>query len=238
IGYTVYNFDKNTVETRLSESTALKIGKDYRTGSDGCITAEKAEHIENGFVSGFTAATVTIDGTTHTLADSVNLISIDKDHKISKVNLGDLYMHHVEFVLDKGEVVLILSGSAPQFTASGEGREIVIKPDFAVRNFDAASLALKSLKKGTESVDTANVQISITEDGDILLAGAEAFAAGEYTAEFTLGGSAYTVTLTVTEPQQPESPEQPEEDPDQPENPDDSENDNDRPGRPGHGGNH
>ncbi|MBR5446183.1 MAG: S-layer homology domain-containing protein [Clostridia bacterium] len=221
IEYTVYNFDKNIVETRLSETTALSIGEDYRTGSDGCITAEKAEHIENGFVSGFTAATITIDGTTHTLADSVNVIAIDKDHKINVVNLGDLYMHHVEFVLDKGEVVLILAGRAPGFQASGSGKEIVIKPDFAVQHFDASSLTLKSMHKGTEAMSMEGLGISVKEDGTILVSSGEDFPAGEYTMVITLGGSRYTVIAEVTAPVQPETPETPE----SPETPEDSEND-------------
>jgi len=251
IEYTVYNFDKNIVETRLSESTALKIGEDYRTGSDGCITAETAEHIGAGFVTGFTAATVTIDGITYPLTDDVNLISISSDHKISKVNLGDLYMYHVEFIVDKGEIRMILAGKAPMFAAVGEGKEIEITPDFSIKYFDVASLALNSLKKDNESIGIEDIKLSFTTEGTILLENKEAFAAGEYTVVFTLGGTRYTVSLTVEETKQPETPEQPEqpetpegtpdtnpETPGNPENPDNDQNKPDRPGKPGHGGNH
>jgi Tfp pilus assembly major pilin PilA len=193
---------------RERNTVALTIGEDYRTGSDGCITTEKAEHISTGFVTGFTSSTVTIDGTTYTLADSVKLISLDNGHKINRVNLGDLYMHHVEFVLDKGEVILILAGSVPAFKASGTGKEIVITADFSVNHFDPSSLAMKSLHKGTEAISTEGIAISITDNGEILVRAAENFAAGEYTLVFTLGGSQYTVTAAVAEAEQPEIPEQ------------------------------
>ncbi len=217
IEYTVYNFDKNAVETRLSESAGLKVGEDYRTGTDGCITGEKAEHISSGFITGFTASTVTIDGTTHTLADDVKIISIDKDHKIASVNLGNLYMHHAEYITDKGEVILILAGSAPVFTASGEGKEIEVTPDFDITNFDVTTLAVKSLKNGEEAMDIANLRASFTENGTILVESENAFEAGEYTMVFTLGGSQYTVSLTIVQAEQPEAPESPENNPVQPE---------------------
>ena len=217
IEYTVYNFDKNAVETRLSESAGLKVGEDYRTGTDGCITGEKAEHISSGFITGFTASTVTIDGTTHTLADDVKIISIDKDHKIASVNLGNLYMHHAEYITDKGEVILILAGSAPVFTASGEGKEIEVTPDFDITNFDVTTLAVKGLKNGEEAMDIANLRASFTGNGSILVESENAFEAGEYTMVFTLGGSQYTVSLTIAQAEQPEAPESPENNPVQPE---------------------
>jgi len=108
IEYTVYNYDKNVVETRLSESASLQKGEDYRTGSDGCITAEKAEHISEGFITGFTSSTVTIDGTTYTLNENAHIVSINSNHTLSSAELKDLYMHHVEFITEQGEVTTIL----------------------------------------------------------------------------------------------------------------------------------
>ena len=221
IEYTVYNFDKNIVETRLSESASLQIGEDYRTGSDSCITTETAEHIGSGFVSGFTASTVTIDGTTYTLADDVNVISINDKHEISKVNLGDLYMHHVEFVIERGEATLILAGGAPVFAASGEGMEIEITTDFDIRHFDVATLSLTGMKLDGESLATDGMRLSFTDNGTILIESETAFQPGLYTVAFTLGGSAYQVSLTMEEAAQPETPETPEvpETPEQPEDP-------------------
>ncbi|MBQ8401247.1 MAG: hypothetical protein IJX14_04880, partial [Clostridia bacterium] len=207
IEYTVYNFDKNIVETRLSESASLEIGEDYRTGNDNCITTETAEHIGAGFVSGFTASTVTIDGTTHTLADDVNIISLNEKHEISKVDLGDLYMHHVEYVTDRGEVILILAGDAPVFAADGEGKTIEITPDFDIRHFDVATLTLTGMKLDGEAVETEGMSLSFTGSGTILVESEQDFEAGLYTVTFTLGGSRFTVSLTIEEAAQPDTPE-------------------------------
>lgn len=233
--YTVYNFDKNTIETRLSESAALEIGEDYRTGKDNCITAEKATHILSGFVSGYTGVTVTVDGTTYPVAENAQLISITDKHQIQKVYLSDLYMHHVEFVVERGEVTRILLGNGATFTAEGSGHEIRITPDFAIRHFDVATLQLTSMTNGDSTVATEDLSLSFTETGDILLTAQEAFAPGHYILTFTLGSSHYTVSLTIEqsetvpeEPEQPETPAEPNEpetptEPEVPENPDNGE---------------
>lgn len=219
--YTVYNFDKNTIETRLSESASLEVGEDYRTGKDNCITTEKATHVLSGFVSGYTGVTVTIDGTTYPVADDAQLLTISDKHEITKVYLSDLYMHHVEFVVERGEVTRILLGDTATFTAEGSGNEIRITPDFDIRNFDVASLTLTSMKKDDTAVVTKDFSLSFSETGEILITAKENFAAGHYTLTFTLGRSRYTVSLTIEEQQTPEEPDAPEtpETPDVPETP-------------------
>ncbi len=207
VEYTVYNFDKNTVETRLSESASLAVGEDYRTGSDLSITTETAEHIAEGFVSGYTASTVTIDGTTHTLAEDVKVIYLNEKHEIKTVNLADLYMHHVEFVKDRGDVTLILAGDAPVFAATAENKEIRIETDFDLTHFDVATLTLTSLKKDGVSVTTEGMEPSFGENDTILVETPNALEAGLYTLTFKLGGSAYTVAFTVAEVPETDAPE-------------------------------
>lgn len=237
--YTVYNFDKNTIETRLSESASLEIGEDYRTGKDNCITAEKATHILSGFVSGYTGATVTVDGTTYPVADQAQLITITDKHEIQKVYRSDLYMHHVEFVVERGEVTRILLGKEAAFTAVGNGNEIRIIPDFAIHHFDVATLKLTGMTKDDAAVATADLSLSFTADGEILITAKDAFAPGHYTLTFNLGSSRYAVSLTIeqpetdapetdapetpTEPDAPETPDQPAQ-PENPEAPDNGEN--------------
>ncbi len=201
VEYTVYNFDKNTVETRLSESASLAVGEDYRTGSDLSITTETAEHIENGFVSGYTASTVTIDGTTHTLSKDVKIISINDKHEIKNVTLSDLYMHHVEFVTDRGDITLILAGEAPVFAATGGNSEIRIETDFDLTNFDVATLTLVSLKKDGVAVSTEGMEPSFTEIDTILVTTPNPLEAGLYTLQFKLSGTTYSVAFTAEAPE-------------------------------------
>ncbi len=207
VEYTVYNFDKNTVETRLSEAANLVVGEDYRTGSDTNITTETAEHVGSGFVSGYTASTITVDGTTHTLADDVKVIMLNEKHEIVKVNLADLYMYHVEFVTDRGEVTLILAGEAPVFAATGADREITIETDFDLTSFDVATLTLTSLKKDGVAMSTEGMTPSFAEDDTIQVTTSTALEAGLYTLTFKLGGSTYTVAFTVAEAPETDAPE-------------------------------
>jgi len=204
IEYTVYNFGTNSIETRLSEIVSLTVGEDYRTGSDGCITTETAEHIENGFVTGYTASTVTINGTTYSLAENVNIITLN-GNKVSAKKMSDLYMRHVEFVTVNGEVSLVIDSKAPAFTAEAEGSSITVTPDFDIRNFDVASLSLTGVKLNNEEADHENMSLSFAENGTIVLEAAEALTPGKYTVTFALGGSTFVVNAELEAPAQSEN---------------------------------
>lgn len=194
--YTVYNFNSNTVEMKLSESASLEIGEDYRTGNDASITTEKAEHITSGFVTGHTASTLTIDGTTAPLAEKVISIMIKDDHTIENIEHKDLYMTHVEYVLKNGEIVLIIAGGAPDFNTEVIENIIQIQPDFDITDFDAASLELNGILLNDEEISVSDMIITV-ENGNIVITPAEELPAGEYSVTFTLGGKRFIVTAEV-----------------------------------------
>lgn len=219
VEYTVYNFDTNTVEVKLSAET-LSVGSDYRTGSDGNITAEKTEHVVTGFVTGYTGSTITVDGTTLTLAKDAHLVRLTKDQKIETITVSDAYMHHVEYVVDRGEVKLVMLGETPTFTLEAESNILTVIPDFDLSNLDAATIHLNSVKM--EEKEQKGV-LSI-EDGKLVVTFAENLTSGKFTVSVTISGNTYVIE-SVIEVKAPEMPEQPEtpETPETPEQPGESE---------------
>ena len=194
--YTVYNFNSNTVEMKLSESASLEIGEDYRTGNDSCITTEKADHITEGFVNGHTASTLTIDGTTTPLADKFISIVIKEDHTIENVTHTDLYMMHVEYVVSGGEIVLIIAEKAPVFTAEVNENTIQIQADFDIADFDMTTLGLSSILVNDEEISVSDMTIA-ADNGTIVITSAGELTEGEYSVTFTLGGKTFTVDFSI-----------------------------------------
>jgi len=194
--YTVYNFTNNTVEIKLSESASLEIGEDYRTGKDACITTEKADHIENGFVTGYTGSTLTIDGNTMPLAEKILSIRIGKDHTLENVVPSDLYMTHVEYVVKNGEIVLLIAGNAPEFDASLIGNTINVTPDFTLKNVDKSDLKLTEVKLNDTVISFETMTIAADEE-KIMITSAADLEAGEYVLTFKLAGKTYTASIII-----------------------------------------
>ena len=218
VEYTVYNFDTNTVEVKLSTAT-LEVGSDYRTGSDGNITSEKTEHVTEGFVTGYTGSTITVDGTTLSLAKDAHVIRLTKDNKVETVNVSDTYLHHVEFVVDRGEVKLVMLGDTPRFTMEAAENTLTVTPDFDITNLDASSVKLIGVKADGE----AQEGVLEVRDGKLVITFAKALSSGKYTVSLTIAGNTYVTeaTVEIREPETPETPEKPEnpEAPETPENP-------------------
>ena len=126
--YIVYNFSTGKIETMLSSYGELTVGADYRCGKDATITSERAEIVMNGFVSGYTSGTVSIDGTAYTYGENFKAIRITSKNAIESVNVSDLYMKNVEFIADKGEIVLIIEGGEAEFTAQADREKITVTP--------------------------------------------------------------------------------------------------------------
>lgn len=235
--YLVFNFTTGKTETMLSKNHELAVGSDYRCGNDGTVTSDKADTVVNGFVTGFTSGTVTVDGYTFTLASDAKVIRFTKDNKIEDVKLDDLYMKNIEFVAERGTVKLIIEAGEAKFTAKATDKVITVTPDFDLSNFSDAKLTLVSLLKGNEVVETKefiaeksndNTLVFMAEEGRIL-------ENGDYTLVFKLGSKQFEVAVkvdvktneTTETPEQPETPENPEktetpENPEKPEQPGES----------------
>ena len=199
--YIVYNFASGKVETMLSVHDNLTVGEDYRCGSDGTVTNDAADAVQGGLVTGFTSGTVSLDGATFTLASDVKIINITNEFKTEDVQLSDLYMKHVEFVADRGEIKLIIAGEDAKFTAEVTATEgkIVFTPDFDLSAFDAGEVKVKKLVAGENEISLEEATVSVTEEGkiEIILADSSVIINGEYQAELEIGGKAFVVTFNV-----------------------------------------
>lgn len=214
VEYIVYNFATGKIDTMLSSHGELVIGADYRCGNDDTITDERTDIMMNGFVSGYTSGTVSIDGAAYTFGEGFRAIRITSDNKVEEVKLSDLYMMNVEFIADKGEIKLIIEASEAVFTTEATDRIINITPDFDLTNFAESKLELISIKQGETAVDVNGAKIA--KDGNTIvveLAEGKQLANGEYELSFKLGNKSYEVNFTVAveaEPELPETPETPE----------------------------
>jgi len=198
--YLVYNFESGKIETMLSTHTDLTVGKDYRTGNDDTITNLEADAVVSGFVSGYTAGTVTVDGVNYTLAKDVKIIRITKDNKIETVELADVYMTNIEFAATNNEISLIIAGEAGKFSASviaTEGK-IVLTPDFELEDFATNRIKIDSIKKGDEAISTEGATAGIVDGKiEIVLAEATSLVDGDWTVQFTVGEKAFEVKFSV-----------------------------------------
>lgn len=231
VEYIVFNFATGKIETKLSRHSNLTVGMDYRCGNDETITADRADVVVNGFVTGYTASTVTVDGSTFTLASDVKVIRITSDNKIENVKLSDLYMKNIEFVSDRGTVTLIIESDEASFEAVYADSAIKVTPDFDIDNFSDMSITATSLVKGDEAVSLEGAAMIRGEDNTITFTLANALEEGDYTLTFKIGNMSFEVNFTVEtpeeeEPENPdtseETPESPEETPEQPESPDEN----------------
>jgi len=230
VEYIVYNFADHTIETRLSKSDDLKIGEDYRCGSDDTITSTVSDHVQTGFISGYTSGTVSIDGSTYIHAAGMKVLRITKNNKgeyvTEDVKLADLYMTNVEFITDKGAVTFILEkedGDA-KFTAEASGNTITVHPNFDLSSFSDSRLSLTSITDANGGkLDLTGTNIAFGADNTITVILPETIAAenGDYTLTFQLGNKSFAADFTY---EKPAAPEQPDENPENPEQPEDPEN--------------
>ena len=195
--YLVYNIASGKVETKLSKHSGLTVGEDYRCGNDNTITSEGADFVMNGFVTGYTQGTLTIDGTTFSLADDAQLIRIGADYKVTSVTAAELYMKNVEFVTSQGEIVLVMESASPSFTATASGANVTITPDFDLSEFSGSTPSLTSLKKGSESVDLTGASVEFGAENTLSVTLAAELAEGPYEISFKLGGKEFKVSFTV-----------------------------------------
>ena len=233
--YTVYDYVSGEIGTVLSADADLEAGSDYRMGADGLITSAKAEVTAEGFVTGYTSGTVSVDGKPYAIGKDMRMIRIDKDNKLKDLLVTDLYMKHVEFIAVNGEMRLMAEKGDASFTAEMTEDGIVVTPDFSLSDFADAIITVTGLEKDGEKVSFTGAKATVRDDRILITLDGE-LEPGQYTVSFTInsksGSAAFTVTARAEEPEEPENPETPEqpenpgnpENPEQPENPENPEN--------------
>jgi len=199
VEYIVYNFSTGKVETRLSRNAELTIGADYRCGTDDTITSEIADLVLTGFVNGYTSATVSIDGSTYTLAEDVRIIRLTSSNTAQNISLADVYMRNIEFIAENGEIKLIIESDAATFTAAFADGKITVTPDFDLSNFSDSEITVASLKLGEEAVSVEGFTAAATIDGkiEVTVPVGTTLANGTYTMGFKIGTKTFSVSFTV-----------------------------------------
>ena len=229
--YTVYDYASGQIASVLSADAHLEIGADYRMGSDGLISARKAEVTSDGFVTGYTSGTISVDGVPYAMGKAMRTVRINKDNKIEDVKVTDLYMKHVEFVAVNGEIRLILEKGEASFTAELTEEGIAVKPDFSLSDFADARITVTGLEKDGEKLSVSGMKASVRGDKILIeLEEGTELEPGQYVVTFTVNSRSGSASFTVeakaeeqpAEPEQPENPENPET-PENPENPETAE---------------
>lgn len=228
--YTVYNYASGEIATVLSAEADLEQGADYRMGSDSLISAAKAEVTSEGFVTGYTSGTISVDGAPFAMGQTMRTIRINKDNQIEDVKIPDLYMKHVEYIAVNGEIRLILEKGEASFAAEMTDDGIEIKPDFSLSDFADALITVTGLEKDGEKLSVSGMKAEVKGD-KILITLKDELEPGAYAVAFTINSRSGSASFTVEakseeQPGEPENPEQPVEpgDPEQPENPENPEN--------------
>ena len=233
--YTVYDYATGEIASVLSADADLEIGADYRMGSDGLISARKAEVTSDGFVTGYTSGTISVDGVPYAMGKAMRTVRINKDTKIEDVKVTDLYMKHVEFVAVNGELRLILEKGEASFTGELTEEGIAVKPDFSLSDFADARITVTGLEKDGEKLSVSGMKASVKGDKILIeLEEGTELEPGQYVVTFTVNSRSGSASFTVeakaeeqpAEPEQPENPENPEtpENPENPENPETPDN--------------
>ncbi len=194
--YTIYNalnLDNGEVLHLYSTNDALTLGANYKLNNDGSISSVAAD-IENGIVTGYTNATVTIAGTTYNLAENVNIYEIDEEFDVTSLKLSSAYMKNVEFITDDGEITaIIVLGDAP-ITAEYEESVITVALNFDLTGI--TSTAFKSLRANGTSY-SAESFVFDRDANEIKITLNSPLEAGEYTLTIALNSGSSVTEFTV-----------------------------------------
>ncbi|MBE6540979.1 MAG: S-layer homology domain-containing protein [Ruminococcaceae bacterium] len=202
VEYTVLNLTTGKVETKLSRHGNLVVGTDYRCGTDNTITSDTAEITVSGFVTGYTASTISVDGTTFTLASDVKVIRVNESGT-TNVTIADLYMRNIEFISDRGVVTLIIESDSASFEAEYADSVITVTPDFDLENFSDSVITAVKLEKGETAVSIEGNTVTLGGENTVDITLASALEAGEYKLTFKIGTKTFTVEFEVAAPATP-----------------------------------
>ena len=196
--YTAYNFAKGEIENVLSAAGDLENGHDYRLDAEGHVTGTGSAMTAEGFVTGYTSGTVSVDGTAYAAAGGMRAIRITRDNKVEEVKVTDLYLKHVGFIAADGEVKLLIEGADPQFEAEWKNGVIEVTPDFDLDDLGGVDAAVKGLEKDGEAVSCDGMKAEGKEGRIVItLPDGMTLEAGKHTVFFTVNSKNGSASFAV-----------------------------------------
>ncbi|MBE6610969.1 MAG: S-layer homology domain-containing protein [Ruminococcaceae bacterium] len=197
--YSVLNMATGKVESMMSTDPSLIEGANYLTGIDGLITTNAAS-VANGVITGYTGGTITLDGTTYTLASDALIYKLTADDKVEAIQLSDTYMGNVEIITKGDEVTAVVLLHKARFSAAYEAGTVTVTSRDSLTTAD--SFALTSLEKLNEDADPTVIDLTgVTPES---VSGAtftfrftKTLEAGTYLLTFTVNGVSFLAQLVI-----------------------------------------
>lgn len=200
--YTVLNLATGTIETMMSQSDALVAGQNYLVGIDGNISTSSALVID-GVVTGYTATTVTVGGTTYKLASGAKFTVLEEDHTASATTVDKALMSKVELVMKDGAVVSVIVVGTPDFEVSYEASKITVATDETLSetdSFEFISLSVYDTENEVfTEVDSDRFEVAPVDSAEFAfeISTDSALESGKYEISFEVNGVLFVEEFTV-----------------------------------------
>lgn len=197
--YSVLNMATGKVESMMSTDPSLIEGANYLTGIDGLITTNAAS-VANGVITGYTGGTITLDGTTYTLASDALIYKLTADDKVEAIQLSDTYMGNVEIITKGDEVTAVVLLHKARFSAAYEAGTVTVTSRDSLTTAD--SFALTSLEKLNEDADPTVIDLTgVTPESvsgeTFTFRFTKTLEAGTYLLTFTVNGVSFLAQLVI-----------------------------------------
>ncbi len=199
--YSVLNLTTGTIETMMSQSDSLVAGSNYLVGIDGKISTSEALIID-GVLSGYTATTITVGGSTYKLSSGVKFTTLNEDLTVSATTIGEALMSKVELVMKDGAVVSVIVVGAPEFEASYASEKITVTTAETLSetdSFEFVSLSLYNSESETfVEVDSTGFEVTpVGSDFTFEISTGSALESGKYQLAFEVNGVLFVKEFTV-----------------------------------------
>ncbi|MBO5220467.1 MAG: S-layer homology domain-containing protein [Clostridia bacterium] len=192
--YSVLNLATGKVESMMSESASLIVGKNYLTSMDGLISVTEAS-VTNGVVTGHTAGTITLGGSTYALADDALIYTLNADDEVVSVKLSDTYMHNVEIIVSGDKVQAVILLDKADFTVSHEAGTLTVTARDNLSDADSyalTKLVLLDTEEETETeIDIEDIRTERVDGERFAFRFSHTLEAGTYVLTFQVNGVSF-----------------------------------------------
>ncbi len=192
--YSVLNMATGKVESMMSESSSLVSGKNYLTDMEGLISETEAS-ITDGVVTGYTSGTITLGGTTYTLAKDALIYKLNTSNAVQSLKIADTYMKNVEIIIHDDKIQSVIVLGEADFTASYDAGVVTLTAldDLpAGESFSLVSLIQMEDEDSDETeIDLDGITPEAVEGDDFAFRFTKELEAGIYKLSFKVNGVSF-----------------------------------------------